>query len=226
MTGIQSNSQISTSLFSDGNSFMELPDGRVAYCTKGRTWLDVFLHKLPLDDCLYYQSHAPNISFDFKYVPPRPRRKNEGLNDEDRCDYCNTSFDSITFRSKKDGSKHALCSDCAKKIRKMRESSSEIKVYRRFLGDVDALLYRLPRSIVSISCIFPYLFCFINHWERSEMTNLSEIVRLKWILDSWHDEYGVVNVSDVINELHSLEKILSDEVDTLISLQKKRDIWW
>ena len=223
---IANKSQLSVGLFSDGSSFMELADGRVAYCTEQKTWKQVFLHGLPLNDCLYYQSHRPNISFYFKHVPSRPKREKEGLNDEDRCEYCNLPFDSITFRSKKDGSKYALCSECVRTIYKMRDSDP--KVYKQHLGDIDALLYRLSGvgPIVSISWIYPYLINFINHWERSNMTNLSVIVRIKCILDSWYHEYGDVNVSYLINDLQTLQGILSDEVDTLISLQRKRDIWW
>jgi len=224
-TTLTNESQLSTGLFSDGNSFMELPDGRVAYCTERKTWLDVFLYGLPLDDCLYYQSHRPNISFDFKHVRSRPKREKEGLNEEDRCDYCNKPFDSITFRSKKDGSKHALCSDCVRTIYKMKDS--ENKVYKNHLDYVETLLYRLSHThIVSISSIYPYLSHFINNWERSKMTNLNEIIRIKSALDNWYHDYGYVNVSYVINELQNLQGILSDEVDTLMSLRKKRDIWW
>ena len=216
--------------FSDGNMFMELPDGRLAYSTNQKTWLDVFLHKLPIDDCLYYQSHRPNISFNFKNIPSRPIREKEGLNNEDRCDYCKAPFDSISFRSKKDGSKYALCSVCDKMINLMRDSSSELRVYYEHLSNVDALLYRTSQKpcVVSVSWIFPYLSNFIDRWKRSNISiaNLI-IVKLQWVLDSWHDEYGDVNISSgIINDLQTLQRILSDEVDTLIYLQSQKDIWW
>uniref|UniRef100_A0A6C0H3D1 Uncharacterized protein n=1 Tax=viral metagenome TaxID=1070528 RepID=A0A6C0H3D1_9ZZZZ len=221
-------------LFSDGDSFMELPDGRIAYCTQKRTWCEVLRHGLALDDCFYYQTHSPNISFDFKYIPSRPRREREELNDEDRCDSCNNPFDSITFKSKKDGSKDALCSDCVYWVRRSCISRSEKMLCNKFASEVETLLYRVQISgstlnnnpltcMKSVSCIFPYLSMFINSWERSELCNLKlgEIFRLKCILDSWSNEFGCVNVLEVVNELQSLSYSLSEEADNLtLSLSK------
>ena len=216
--------------FLDGNMFMTLPDGSLVYNTKQRTWQEVFMHKLPVDDCLYYQSHRPNISFHFKNIASRPIKKKEGLNDEDRCDYCKETFDSITFRSKKDGSKYALCSVCDKMINRMRDSSSELRVCYEHLSNVDSLLYRtsLQPGVVSVSWIFPYLSNFIDRWKRSKVSIATlSTVKLQWVLDSWYDEYGYVNISSgLINELQTLQGILSDEVDTLICLERKKNIWW
>jgi hypothetical protein len=103
---------LSAGLFADTKSFMELPDGRIAYCTQKRTWCEVFLHGLALDDYFHSQTHKPNICCDFKYIPSRPRRERECLNDEDRCDLCKDPFDSIGFFSYSDGKKDALCSVC------------------------------------------------------------------------------------------------------------------
>uniref|UniRef100_A0A6C0H2X5 Uncharacterized protein n=1 Tax=viral metagenome TaxID=1070528 RepID=A0A6C0H2X5_9ZZZZ len=108
---------LSTGLFADTKSFMELPDGRIAYCTQKRTWSEVLLHGLALDDYFYHQTHKPNICCDFKYIPSRQRRERESLNDEDRCDCCNDPFDSISFFSisffpYRDCKKLALCSSC------------------------------------------------------------------------------------------------------------------
>lgn len=233
MSCVIQSGQLSVGLFSDGNSFMELPDGRVAYCTKKRTWCEVLLHGLPLDDYFYYQTHRPNISFDFKYIPSRPRREREELNDEDRCDSCKNPFDSITFKSKKDGSKDALCSECMYWIRRASISRSEKMLCNKFASEVETLLYRVQLSdstttcMKSVSCIFPYLSMFIKWWDRSELCNLKlgEIFRLKLILDSWSNEFGYVNVLGVVNELQSLIYSLSEEEENLASSLSKISIY-
>jgi hypothetical protein len=225
-------------LFSDGDSFMELRDGRIAYCTQKRTWCEVLRHGLALDDCFYYQTHRPNISFDFKYIPSRPRREREELNDEDRCDSCKNPFDSIGFKSKKDGSKDALCSECMYWIRRSHISRSEKMLCNKFASDVETLLYRVQVSdstlnnnsytcMKSVSCIFPYLNMFINQWDKSELCNLKlgEIFRLKCILDSWRDEFGYVNVLGVVNELQSLSYSLSEKEENLTSSLSKTSIY-
>lgn len=166
----------------------------------------------------------------FKNIASRPIKKKEGLNDEDRCDYCKEPFDSITFRTKKDGSKYALCSVCDKMIDRMRDSSSELRVCYDHWSNVAALLYRTSQKpcVVSVSWIFPYLSNFIDRWKRSKVSiaNLSTD-RLQWVLDSWRDEYGDVYISSrIINDLQTLQGILSEEMDTLMSLESQKDTWW
>lgn len=230
MSGVIQSGQLSAVFFSEGNSFMKLPDGRIAYCTKKRTWSEVLRHGLALDDCFYYQTHRPNICFDFKYIPSRPRREREELNDEDRCDSCKNPFDSITFKSKKDGSKDALCSECMYWIKRYSFLRSEKFLCNKFASEAETLLYRLQVSdstlnctyMKSVSCIFPYLKMFINCWNRSELCNLKlgEIVRLKLILDIWSNEFRYVNVLGVVNELQSLIYSLSEHENLASSLSK------
>lgn len=65
------------SLFQDGDKYMRLEDGRIAFISYGTTWKDVVLHRMPLDD--YYSSTeiSPLIFASSVYKLATHRRKIE-----------------------------------------------------------------------------------------------------------------------------------------------------
>jgi hypothetical protein len=200
-----------SSHFSDGNMFMTLPDGRVAYSTNQKTWLDVFMHKLPLDDYFYYQSHKPNISFNFKNISRPMRKKKEGLNDEDRCDQCKEPFDTITFQTK-NTRKEAVCSSCAYPSRmEQLERSAYLRDINNHLEKVETLLYRLyyiPGDYrVSVRWILPLLTDIMYKWTIG--TGLYEINTLRMISRSWRvDEVNLIEVVKILREIR--DKLLEN----------------
>ncbi len=188
---------------------MELPDGRLAFRTNQKTWRDVFIHKLPLDDYFYHQSHKPNISFHFKNIS-RPVRKKEGLNDEDRCDQCKEPFDTITFQTK-NGCKEAVCSTCAYPSR-MEQLDRSLTAN---LEKVEILLYRLsyiPGDYrVSVEWILPLLTSVIYNW--TIYTGLYEINTIRMISRSWQlDDVNLINIVEVVKILREIRDKLLDKL--------------
>ena len=201
--------------FSDGNMFMELPDGRLAYSTNQKTWLEVFLHKLPLDDYFYHQSHKPNISVKFKNISPRPMRKKEGLNDEDRCDQCKEPFDTITFQTN-NTSKESVCSSCAYPSRMDRlDRSAHLMNMNNHLEKVETLLCRLyyvPGDCkVPVRWILPLLTDVMYKWTIG--IGLYEINTLRMISRSWQlDDVDLINIVEIVKILREIRDKLLDNM--------------
>lgn len=99
--------------FADAGKFMVLPDGRIAYHTERRSWVEVFLHGLPLDDYLYSQSIKPNpFQFEWKVYKKRKSKKKESLNDGGKCDLCKEEMKTVIFRKTRNHGKVAICQQC------------------------------------------------------------------------------------------------------------------
>lgn len=195
--------------FKDSKSFMIKEDGRLAYCTPRSTWLEVFKHGLYLDDCLFFETHSPTISFDFKPPFHRCKKEKEGLNDEDRCDSCKEPFDTITFQRKNEHSKEALCSSCAYYSRISRlERTSNVRVINNHLVKVETLLYHLsymPGDCkVSAKWILPRLTVVIYNWSIG--TGMYQINTLRNISSFWWhvDDFDLVNVTSVVTLLREI----------------------
>lgn len=204
--------------FKDSISFMIKEDGRVAYCTPRSTWLDVFKHGLYLDDCLFFQTHSPTISFDFKPPLHRCKKEKEGLNDEDRCESCKEPFDTITFQRKNEYCKEAVCSSCAYYSRiKLFETSKILKSLKNHLSEVNALLYRLDYTSdyeMSVSYILLHLTFVMNNWEID--TCRSQVYKLRKISNSWPlTDINLINALDVVIILRKMKAKLDINIKNL-----------
>ena len=205
--------------FKDSESFMIKEDGRVAYCTPKNTWLEVFKHGLYLDDCLFFQTHSPTISFDFKPPLHRCKKEKEGLNDEDRCESCKEPFDTITFQRKNEYCKEAVCSSCAYYSGiKLFETSKILKSLKNHLLEVKALLYLLDHNAsdyeMSICYILPHLRFVMNNWEID--TCRSQIYKLRKISNSWPlTDINLINVLDVVIILRKMKVKLDLNIKNL-----------
>ena len=209
-----------SSNFKDSESFMIKEDGRVAYCTPRSTWLDVFKHGLYLDDCLFFQTHSPTITFDFKPPLHRCKKEKEGLNDEDRCESCKEPFDTITFQRKNEYCKEAVCSSCAYYSGiKLFETSKILKSLKNHLSEVNALLYRLDYTSdynyeMSVSYILPYLRFVMNNWEID--TCRSQVYKLRKIYSSWPlSDINIINALDVVIILRKMKAKLDLNIKNL-----------
>ena len=201
--------------FKDSESFMIKEDGRVAYCTPRSTWLDVFKHGLYLDDCLFFQTHSPTISFDFKPPLRRCKKEKEGLNDEDRCESCKEPFDTITFQRKNEYSKEAVCSSCAYYTSVDRlERTSNLRNLNNHLVKVETLLYQLSYvpHIADTMWILPRLSAVIYSWTIG--TGMYQINTLRNIsIPWWHfDDFDLINITDVVTILREIR----DEINLTI----------
>jgi hypothetical protein len=100
--------------FADAGKFMVLPDGRMAYRTDQRTWVDVLLHSLPLDDYLLSQCVKPNpCQFEWKVYKKRESSEKEGLNDGNKCHMCKDEMKTVIFRTTRKQGKIAICQVCS-----------------------------------------------------------------------------------------------------------------
>ena len=202
------NSEQNERNFKDTKSFM-IKNGRVAYSTPRRTWLEVFKHGLYLDDCLFFETHSPMISFDFKPPLRRCKKEKEGLNDEDRCESCKQPFDTITFQRKNEYCKEAVCSSCAVQSRvKFFEMLKTVRGLEKHLLEVNALLYLLDYNVrdyeVSVSYILQPLRFVMNNWEIG--TCRSRIFKLRKISNSWPlTDINLINVLDVVIILRKMQ---------------------
>ena len=205
--------------FKDSKSFMIKEDGRVAYCTPKNTWLEVFKHGLYLDDCLFFQTHSPTISFDFKPPYHRCKKEKEGLNDEDRCESCKEPFDTITFQRKNEHAKEAVCSSCAYYSGiKLFETSKILKSLKNHLSEVNALLYLLDYNAsdyeMSACYILPHLRIVIKNWEID--TCRSQIFKLRKISNSWpRTDINLINALDVVIILRKMKEKLDLTIKNL-----------
>ena len=195
--------------FKDSDLFMTKEDGRIAFCTARKTWLDIAKHGLPLDDYFFFQTHSPTISFDFKPTFHRCKKEKEGLNDEDICESCKKPFDTITFQRKNKDCKEAVCSSCVypSKIQ-LFEMSKILKSLINHFEEVNALLYRLdyvPNDYeVSVTWILPYLGLVMNSWKID--TGVYEMYQLRKISNDWPlDDLNLINVLDVVIILRKLQ---------------------
>jgi hypothetical protein len=106
--------------FSDGELFTIGPDVYIEYKLPTKSWRDVCLNGVRLDDVMYFRSHPPSLRsllrFNEKRVPRRPYKKKEGLNDCENCESCGNPIDpfvtSIVFFRQSNGLKRATCLDC------------------------------------------------------------------------------------------------------------------
>lgn len=204
--------------FKDSSSFMIKEDGRVAYCTPRSTWLDVFKHGLYLDDCLFFQTHSPTISFDFKPSLRRCKKEKEGLNDEDRCESCKEPFDTITFQRKNEYCKEAVCSSCAYYSRVDRlERTSNLRDLNNHLVKVETLLYQLSYGphIADTRWILPRLSAVIYSWTIG--TGMYRINTLRNIsIPWWHfDDFELINITDVVTILREIRDELKLNIKNL-----------
>ena len=101
--------------FADAGKFMVLPDGRIAYRTERRTWAEIFLHSLPLDDHLYSQCVKPRpcYKFDWKVRKKSKTKKKECLTDGDKCDLCKKVMKTVIFRATSEYGKVIICQACS-----------------------------------------------------------------------------------------------------------------
>jgi hypothetical protein len=104
----------SISLFSDGENFMMLPNGRLAYKSEEKSYLGVLKNKLPFEDCLYFENYQPIISVECNRPKKRARKENIEFNEGDRCEMCNRRVNTLIFRSDNEGNKTAVCPECIK----------------------------------------------------------------------------------------------------------------
>jgi len=93
---------------------------------------------------------------------------------------------------------------------KYNELKNKLKIYTKYSDEVlyCFLRYRVNRNIVSISFIGPYLANFCMHYE-TDIGKYPIITKLQNVLDSWENEYGLVNVSQARILLQNLHKILN-----------------
>jgi hypothetical protein len=71
---------VENNIFHDRSSFM-IKNGRIAYQTLQKTWLEKLKHGLYLDDVLDSQLHLPSIRYDFKPYPSRSKKKKTDVKD-------------------------------------------------------------------------------------------------------------------------------------------------
>ena len=109
--------------FNDSSKFMELEDGRIAYKTNRKTWSDIVLHGLSLDDYFYAQNIKPTVHIPYEPLPKKQKKKKEGLNDGNKCDFCKEEMDTVYFcygeilctkccYNKKEHIKNSVCDCC------------------------------------------------------------------------------------------------------------------
>jgi len=195
-----------------------IKNGRVAYQTKKRTWSEVLMNGLFLDDFLFYQTYTPpSIRFDFKPSSSyRCMKEKEGLNDEDRCESCKEPFDTITFQTK-NNCKEAVCSSCAYPSRMDQlDRSAYLMNINNHLEKVETLLYRLsyiPGDYkVLVRWILRLLNLVIYNW--TIYTGLYEINTLRMISNSWsRDDLSVINIIEVIKILREIRDKLLDVIN-------------
>lgn len=112
------------SLFQDGDKYMRLEDGRIAFKSYGTTWKDAVLHRMPLDD--YYSSVeiSPLLFASSVYHLATSQRKTEkvygvklsSLRSEDticECDKCHCTLSDRDTKIIKYGK--IVCEDCKSK---------------------------------------------------------------------------------------------------------------
>ena len=201
--------------FQEKDSFM-VKNGRVAYKTQKRTWLEVFKNGLYLDDVFFYQTHLPLVQFDFKPTSYRYKKEKEGLNDEDRCDQCKEPFDTITFQTKNNTSKEAVCSSCAYPSRMDQlDRSAHLMNINNHLEKVETLLCRLyyvPGDCkVPVRWILPLLKRVMYKWTIG--TGLYEINTLRMISRAWKlDDVNLINIVEVVKILREIRDKLVENM--------------
>jgi len=102
--------------------------------------------------------------------------------------------------------------------KKYNELKKMLEIYTKYLDEVlyCFLRYRVNSDIVSISFIGPYLANFCMHYETDIGRNLI-ITKLQNVLESWKNEYGLVNVCQVRILLQNLHKILNRVIQNMIN---------
>ena len=100
--------------------------------------------------------------------------------------------------------------------KKYNELKNKLKIYTKYSEEVlyCFLRYRVNSDIVSISFIGPYLANFCMHYETDIGRNLI-ITKLQNVLESWKNEYGLVNVCQVRILLQKLHKILNHVIQNI-----------
>ena len=100
--------------------------------------------------------------------------------------------------------------------KKYNELKNKLKIYTKYSDEVlyCFLRYRVNRNIVSISFIGPYLANFCMHYKTDIGRNLI-ISKLQNVLESWENEYGLVNVCQVRILLQNLHKILNQVIQNM-----------
>jgi hypothetical protein len=100
--------------------------------------------------------------------------------------------------------------------KKYNELKNKLKIYTKYSDEVlyCFLRYRVNRNIVSISFIGPYLANFCMHYETDIGRNLI-ISKLQNVLESWENEYGLVNVCQARILLQNLHKILNRVIQNM-----------
>lgn len=205
-----------------GNKFMRLPDGRIGFCTEKKTWCDVLMYGLSLDDYLYCQTYTPKISVKSKTFTKRQRNHKEGLNDEVRCDYCRDPLDTMTFVTRR-GRKQVFCSKCAV-IEGEGDIQDEFIIIQNHLKDVDAILYLLDdKSVVSISYFYIHIKFLVDTW-KSYIGN-EVLKRIFDMMKVWSTEYGDVNVLKLLEELRRLKSLLTDELLFIDNILQDDEPW-
>ena len=201
--------------FQEKDSFM-VKNGRMAYKTQKRTWLEVFKNGLYLDDVFFYQTHLPLVQFDFKPTSSyRYKKEKEGLNDEDRCDQCKEPFDTITFQTK-NNTKEAVCSSCAYPSRMDQlDRSAHLMNMNNHLEKVETLLCRLyyvPGDCkVPVRWILPLLERVMYKWTIG--TGLYEINTLRMISRAWKlDDVNLINIVEVVKILREIRDKLVENM--------------
>lgn len=100
--------------------------------------------------------------------------------------------------------------------KKYNELKKMLEIYTKYSEEVlyCFLRYRVNSDIVSISFIGPYLANFCMHYETDIGRNLI-ITKLQNVLESWKNEYGLVNVCQVRILLQKLHKILNHVIQNI-----------
>jgi ribosomal protein L34E len=208
--------------FSD--KFMRLPDGRIAFFTEKKTWSEVLMNGLPLDEYLQRQTYIPKISFEFKTPTRRQRKHKESLNDEERCDRCNEPLDTMTFVTRQ-GRKKVFCTECFIHEYDYNNIEDEILIMQNHIEDINAILHLLDgEDVVSIAYFYIHIKYLVDTW-KSYIGN-EVIERIFDMMNSWSAQYdGDVNILKLVENLRILKKLLNDEMIFLDNVLQEDEPW-
>jgi len=208
--------------FSD--KFMRLPDGRIAFFTEKKTWSEVLMNGLPLDEYLQRQTYIPKISFEFKTPTRRQRKHKEGLNDEERCDRCNEPLDTMTFVTRQ-GRKKVFCTECFVHEYDYNNIEDDILIMQNHIEDINAILHLLDgEDVVSIAYFYIHIKYLVDTW-KSYIGN-EVIERIFDMMNSWSAQYdGDVNILKLVENLRILKKLLNDEMIFLDNVLQEDEPW-
>jgi hypothetical protein len=211
--------------FSD--KFMRLPDGRIAFFTEKKTWSEVLMNGLPLDEYLQRQTYIPKISFEFKTPTRRQRKHKEGLNDEERCDRCNEPLDTMTFVTRQ-GRKKVFCTECFVHEYDYNNIEDDILIMQNHIEDINAILHLLDGEVVvSIAYFYTHINFLVNTW-KSYIGN-EVIERIFNMMKAWSAQYGaqdgVVNILKLVEELGILKNLLIDQINVFDNFLQEYESW-